>query len=123
MNQPHSHCMSHDLQISCATSILDIDADTDEDSDWMETGSSFSFHGNDITEEVAEEYITGESLDIAKETLPHQLLQFFFLIVPSYFSSILVVYLLGEVDIFTPILRIFSFVPNLPFVSLTFSRT
>ena len=72
MNQPHSHCMSHDLQISCATSILDIDADTDEDSDWMETGSSFSFHGNDITEEVAEEYITGESLDIAEETLPHQ---------------------------------------------------
>ena len=64
--------MSHDLQISCATSILDIVADTDEDSDWMETGLSFSFYGNDLTEEVAEEYITRESLDIAEETLPHQ---------------------------------------------------
>ena len=50
-------------------------------------------------------------------------LQFFFLVVPSYFSSILVVYLLGKVDAFTPILRIFSFVPIPPFVSLTFPRT
>ena len=51
------------------------------------------------------------------------MLQFFFLIVLSYFSSILIVYLLGEVDAFTPILRIFSFVPIPPFVSLTFPRT
>ena len=50
-------------------------------------------------------------------------LQFFFLIVPSYFSSILDVYLLGEVDAFTPILCIFSFAPYPPFVSLTFSWT
>ena len=54
---------------------------------------------------------------------PHILLQFFFLIVPSYFSFILTVYLLGEVDAFTPILHIFSFVPIPPFVSLTFPRT
>ena len=51
------------------------------------------------------------------------LLQFFFLIVPSYFSSILVVYLLGEADTFTPILLIFSFALYLPFVSLTFLWT
>ena len=51
------------------------------------------------------------------------LLQFFFLIVPSYFSSILIVYLLGEVDAFTPILHIFSFALYPPFVSLTFPRT
>ena len=51
------------------------------------------------------------------------LLQSFFLIVPSYFSLILVVYLLGEVDVFTPILLFFSFAPHLPFVSLTFLWT
>ena len=51
------------------------------------------------------------------------LLQFFFLIDPSCFSFILVVYLLGEVDAFTPILCIFSFVPIPPFVSLTFPWT
>ena len=51
------------------------------------------------------------------------LLQFFFLIVPSYFSFILVVYLLGEVDAFTPIPRIFSFAPYLLFVSLIFPQT
>ena len=50
-------------------------------------------------------------------------LQYFFLIVPFYFSFILVVYLLGEVDIFTPILCIFSFAPHLPCVSLTFLWT
>ena len=47
----------------------------------------------------------------------------FSLIVPSYFSLILVVYLLGEVDVITPILLIFSFAPYLPFVSLTFLWT
>ena len=57
------------------------------------------------------------------ETTALIVLQFFFLIVLSYFSSILVVYLLGEVDAFTPILHIFSFAPCPPFVSLTFSRT
>ena len=50
-------------------------------------------------------------------------LQSFFLIVLFYFSLILVVYLLGEVDIITPILLIFSFTPYLPFVSLTFHWT
>ena len=55
--------------------------------------------------------------------LPLSLLQFFFLIAPSYFSSILIVYLLGEVDAFTPTLRIFSFAPYPPFVSLTFPWT
>ena len=55
--------------------------------------------------------------------LCYLLLQFFFLIIPSYFSAILVVYLLGEVDVFTPILHIFSFVLYPPFVSLTFPRT
>ena len=38
-------------------------------------------------------------------------------------SSILVVYLLGEVDAFTPILHIFSFALYPPFVSLTFPQT
>ena len=52
-----------------------------------------------------------------------KVLQFFFLIVPSYFSSILVFYLLGEVDAFTQILHIFSFVPIPPFVSLIFPWT
>ena len=42
------------------------------------------------------------------------LLQSFFLIIPFYFSLILVVYLLGEVDVITPILLIFSFAPYLP---------
>ena len=51
------------------------------------------------------------------------MLQSFFLIVQYCFSLILIVYLLGEVDAFTPILRTFSFVPYLPFVSLIFSRT
>ena len=51
------------------------------------------------------------------------LLQFFFLIVPSWYSFILNAYLLGEVDAFTPILRIFSFVLHLLFVSLTFPWT
>ena len=54
---------------------------------------------------------------------PWSLLQSFFLIIPSYFSLILVVYLLGEVDVITPILLIFSFAPYLPFVSLTFLQT
>ena len=52
-----------------------------------------------------------------------RLLQSFFLIVPFYFSLILVVYLLGEVDVATPILLFFSFAPHLPFVSLTFLWT
>ena len=51
------------------------------------------------------------------------LLQFFFLIVPSYFSFILNVYLLGEVDAATPILLFFSFAPHLLSVSLTFLWT
>ena len=51
------------------------------------------------------------------------LLQFFFLIVPSCYSFILDVYLLGEVDAFIPIPLIFSFVPHLLFVSLTFPWT
>ena len=42
------------------------------------------------------------------------LLQSFFLIVLSCFSHILIVYLLGEVDITTPILLFFSFAPYLP---------
>ena len=50
-------------------------------------------------------------------------LQFFFLIVPSYYSFIPVVYLLGEVDAFTPIPHTFSFVPHLPFVSSIFLWT
>ena len=50
-------------------------------------------------------------------------LQFFFLIVPSYFSFILIVYLLGEVDAATPILLFFSFTPHLLSVSLTFLWT
>ena len=50
-------------------------------------------------------------------------LQFFFLIVPSCCSFILDVYLLGEVDAFTPIPLIFSFVPHLRFVSSTFPWT
>ena len=41
------------------------------------------------------------------------------LIVLLYFSFILVVYLLGEVDVTTPILLFFSFTPYLPFASLT----
>ena len=51
------------------------------------------------------------------------LLQSFFLIVLSCFSCILVVYLLGEVDVTTPILLFFSFAPYLPFASLTFLWT
>ena len=51
------------------------------------------------------------------------LLQFFFLIVPSCSSSILDVYLLGEVDVSTPIPLIFSFALHLLFVSLTFPWT
>ena len=50
-------------------------------------------------------------------------LQFFFLIVPSCCSFILDVYLLGEVDAFTPIPLIFSFAPHLLFVSSTFPWT
>ena len=50
-------------------------------------------------------------------------LQSFFLIVPSYFSLILIVYLLGEVDTITPILLFFSFTPYPPFASLTFLWT
>ena len=73
----------------------------------------------EIRNEVNGELLKGER----DSRLDWELLQFFFLIVPSYFSSILVVYLLGEVDAFTPILRIFSFVPIPPFVSLTFPRT
>ena len=52
-----------------------------------------------------------------------RMLQFFFLIIPSCYSFILNVYLLGEVDAFTPILHIFSFVPHLLFVSLIFPWT
>ena len=63
------------------------------------------------------------SIDFSIDGRTYVVLQFFFLIVPSYFSFILVVYLLGEVDAFTPILRIFLLIPYLPFVSLTFSRT
>ena len=51
------------------------------------------------------------------------LLQFFFLIVLSYYSFILNVYVLGEVDAFTPIPHIFSFVPHLLFVSSIFPWT
>ena len=50
-------------------------------------------------------------------------LQSFFLIVPSYFSFILIVYLLGEVDVVTPILLFFSSAPHHPSVSLTFLWT
>ena len=53
----------------------------------------------------------------------NKMLQSFFLIVPFYFSLILIVYLLGEVDIITPILLFFSFAPYLPFASLTFLWT
>ena len=53
----------------------------------------------------------------------HRLLQSFFLIVLFYFSLTLIVYLLGEVDVITPILLIFSFAPYLPLVSLTFLWT
>ena len=51
------------------------------------------------------------------------MLQSFFLIVPSCYSFILNVYLLGEVDTFTPIPHIFSFIPHLLFVSSTFPWT
>ena len=51
------------------------------------------------------------------------MLQSFFLIVPFCFSLILIVYLLGEVDVITPILLFFSFAPHLPFASLTFLWT
>ena len=50
-------------------------------------------------------------------------LQSFSLIVPFYFSLMLTVYLLGEVDIIISIPLIFSFAPYLPFVSLTFLWT
>ena len=53
----------------------------------------------------------------------HLVLQSFFLIVLFYFSFVLVVYLLGEVDVVTPILHIFSFTLYLPFVSLIFPWT
>ena len=56
-------------------------------------------------------------------SLSEELLQSFFLIVPFYFSLILIVYLLGEVDVITPILLFFSFTPYLPFASLTFLWT
>ena len=59
-------------------------------------------------------------VDALQRGVTSQLLQSFFLIVLFYFSLILVVYLLGEVDVITPILLIFSFTPYLPFVSLTF---
>ena len=52
-----------------------------------------------------------------------QLLQSFFLIVLSYFLFILIVYLLGEVDIITSILRFFSFAPYPHLASLTFLWT
>ena len=51
------------------------------------------------------------------------MLQSFFLSVLPYFSFILIVYLLGEVDIVTPILLFFSFAPHLLSVSLTFLWT
>ena len=50
-------------------------------------------------------------------------LQSFSLIVPCCFSLILVVYLLGEVDVTTPILPFFSFAPHLHSASLTFLWT
>ena len=56
-------------------------------------------------------------------SMAYHLLQSFFLIVPFYFSLILVVYLLGEVDVIIPILLFFSFAPYLPFASLTFLWT
>ena len=52
-----------------------------------------------------------------------RVLQSFVLIIPFYFSLILIVYLLGEVDVITPILLFFSFVPYLHFASLTFLWT
>ena len=51
------------------------------------------------------------------------LLQSFFLIIPSFFSFILIAYLLGEEDAVTPILLSFSFAPHLLSVSLTFLWT
>ena len=70
-------------------------------------------------------------LKMGKKSLPtmHKidtsihLLQSFFLIILSYFSFILVVYLLGEVEVTTPILRFFSSAPCLPLASLIFLWT
>ena len=59
----------------------------------------------------------------SEDPLVEYVLQFFFLIVPSYYSFIPVVYLLGEVDAFTPIPHIFSFIPHLHFVSSIFPWT
>ena len=61
----------------------------------------------------------GQGRGAAGKLTDEGVLQSFFLIVPSYFSLILVVYLLGEVDVITPILLFFSFAPYLPFASLT----
>ena len=55
--------------------------------------------------------------------LPHPVLQSFFLIVLSYFSFILIVYLLGEVDVIISILHFFSFTPYPPLASLIFLWT
>ena len=46
------------------------------------------------------------------DEIGQRVLQSFFLIVPFYFSLILVVYLRGEVDVFTPI-RLFLFIRTL----------
>ena len=73
--------------------------------------------------EEANQFVRNRIFTEERDLFDCVVLQFFFLIVPSYFSSILVVYLLGEVDAYTPILRIFSFAPYPPFVSLTFPRT
>ena len=59
----------------------------------------------------------------ARPTYRAYVLQSFFLIIQSYFSFILIVYLLGEVDIVTPTLLCFSFAPHLLSLSLTFLWT
>ena len=67
--------------------------------------------------------VAPESMSVVVSTVLLFLLQSFFLIVQSYFSFILIVYLLGEVDVVTPILLFFSFAPHLLSRSLTFLWT
>ena len=77
---------------------------------------------SNVTEDREEEYEVERIVDSCYKG-KCLVLQFFSLIVLLCCSSILDVYLLGEVDISTPIPRIFSFDHHLLFVSLTFPWT
>ena len=74
-----------------------------------------------LPEETANPADWADFVAATKKLYP--VLQSFFLIVPLYFSFLLIAYLLGEVDTVTPILQSFSFAPHLRSVSLTFLWT